>query len=588
MEVTFFAPHAGIWVHAFPEALVAEALKQAGHRVTYLTCGGLLDSQCTVMSASRSGYADPPWKRERVCRQCNQSKQIIRERFHFAGEDLAAALTEEDRLRIADILDEVTPENFGRLELEGIPVGRYASYEFLLNRKKGDLRLDGDEWKEYAAWLKGALAVYFAGRRALDRHKPDCVVTYNSLYGVNRIFSRLAESRGIPTYFLHAGGNLSRRLQALMFGRGTTLRYLKNLIAGWPGFRDTPCPPGLMKQITDHFMVLFKGGSLFAYSSSTDGRMVDVRKVFGIGPEQRILMATMSSPDERFAARTVDALPDEGAPLFATQVEWIRALIAYVAGRPDLFLLIRVHPREFPNKRENVRSAHASLLVTEFSDLPGNVRVNWPNDGISLYQLANQADVFLNAWSSAGKEMALLGIPVVSYCRDLLFYPGDLNYLGETEEEYFRGIERALEEGWSIENSRRVFRWLAVEYGYGLIDIGDSYRQSEHPGRSPGAILRKAPRKLARTWFQMRDCSRRAIRLKEASRVAAILENGLQTPLESAPIGPVEADVGKETQALRHELRRIADALYPSDPAPNPGNLRQRLVEGRADAKRFP
>ena len=29
MKILFFAPHAGIWVHAFPEALIAESLAKA-------------------------------------------------------------------------------------------------------------------------------------------------------------------------------------------------------------------------------------------------------------------------------------------------------------------------------------------------------------------------------------------------------------------------------------------------------------------------------------------------------------------------------------------------------------------------------
>jgi UDP:flavonoid glycosyltransferase YjiC (YdhE family) len=51
MKILFFSPHTAIWVHAFPEALVAEALQQGGHEIVYVTCGRQLQRYCVAMSA---------------------------------------------------------------------------------------------------------------------------------------------------------------------------------------------------------------------------------------------------------------------------------------------------------------------------------------------------------------------------------------------------------------------------------------------------------------------------------------------------------------------------------------------------------
>ena len=99
-------------------------------------------------------------------------------------------------------------------------------------------------------------------------------------------------------------------------------------------------------------------------------------------------------------------------------MDWIRALVRYVARREDLCLIIRVHPREFPNKREMVLSEHAKMLQVALSELPDNVKVNWPTDKVSLYDLANITDAFANAWSSAGKEMAW---KLAAYARGSIF-----------------------------------------------------------------------------------------------------------------------------------------------------------------------
>ena len=59
MNILVFAPHSAIWVHAFPEGLIAEALRQAGHKIIYITCGKLFQTHCVAMSASSVGYDAP-------------------------------------------------------------------------------------------------------------------------------------------------------------------------------------------------------------------------------------------------------------------------------------------------------------------------------------------------------------------------------------------------------------------------------------------------------------------------------------------------------------------------------------------------
>lgn len=583
-KVLFFAPHSGIWVHAFPEALVAEALMKHGHDVVYITCGKVFSQQCVVMDAARVGWRSEEHQREDVCRQCVASKDLLRREFSLNGYDLAQVLDVDDYAHVEDILDRTTPESFQDLVVEDVPVGRLATYELLLRHKKLSLDLTGDEWREYQISLRYVLLSLFGARKVLDRECPDQIIVYNSLYSLNRTFCLLGGRRGIPHYFLHAGGNLANRLQTLMLGRECTVHYLKRLIEKWPEFHHRPCPPMLMRQITDHFLVLFGGSSAFTFSSGAGKSPRDLSQFFGVAVGQRVLVATMSSYDERFAAEVVGALPSDYSQLFPRQVDWIRALIKWVSTRPDLFLLIRVHPREFPGTmRSGGKSEHAKLLEQLFATLPSNVRVNWPTDEVSIYDLADIADVFLNAWSTAGKEMSLLGLPVVIYSPDLVFYPSDLNYVGITEEDYFAQIERALIEGWSLEHVRMTYRWLAVEYGYGVIDIEDGYPQREHlklQTLSLGKqVLQRILRKIYPNSDQRRDCRRRPEMLTAGNDISALLRGNLATPLELVSrMQESKVTLDVEDRMLRSEVSRIAQALYGPQRSITRGKLAGRLM----------
>ena len=318
---------------------------------------------------------------------------------------------------------------------------------------------------------------------------------------------------------------------------------------------------------------------MFVYSSQKGSDPFRVRERFAIPASARILVATLGSYDEEFAAESVGARVHERPLLFPMQSDWIRALCEFMAGRSDLFLIVRVHPREFPNRREQVQSQHGTLLMEALANLPANVKINWPDDRISLYDLAEEADVFLNSWSSVGKEMSLLGRPVVTYAPELLFYPPELNYSATTRAEYFAQIECALGDGWSAEHIRRTYRWLALEYGYGLVDIGDGYtmRENERPS-TPLRAWNRVRRKVDPLYVEKRDCARRPAQLAAASSIARLIEGGQETILDTLGDEDVErVSLAEEDQILRKEISRLMPHLYPTAAKPLPQTLHARL-----------
>jgi CDP-glycerol glycerophosphotransferase (TagB/SpsB family) len=288
-------------------------------------------------------------------------------------------------------------------------------------------------------------------------------------------------------------------------------------------------------------------------------------------------VATLGSYDEEVAAEMVGARTIRKEPLFKTQVEWIEALVEFMHQHPNIFLIIRVHPREFPNRRDSKKSEHARLLEQALLQLPANVKVNWPTDQISIYDLVEETDVFLNSWSSTGKDMALLGIPTVIYSDEIPLYPTELNYFGDTLESYFSAIERALGDGWSAEKVRRSYRWAAYEFSRSTIDIGDSFHEIEMPKRSllekVGGRLR---RQLDKDYRQRGDLQRFSLP-RSADQIVDVVESAARTVVDRLqPEASVSSE--EETRALRAEMRRLAEALFPSLPERASSRLFARLT----------
>ncbi len=580
MKVLFFAPHSALWVHSFPEALVADALSRAGHEVVYASCGGLFDRYCVAMAATGVKPDDRKEAREAVCEKCKRNDRLLREGFGLDGPIMQSLLTIQDNEEAEKIISSVSPESFHAIERDGVPLGRIALYQLVIRKKRITTDLNSADWDEYLFEFRNTVYAWLAARKLLDIHKPDRVIVYNGMYSVNRAACLLAEARNIPAMFLHAGVNLSNRLQTLMLGRGDTFTYYPKLVSQWPRFSGIPCTSRLLAKVTGHYLQLIEGRSVFVYSKGKSNQAFDLRRYFGISPSQKVAVATLGSYDEEVAAEMIGARTYQKTPLFKTQVEWIAALKEFLKTRPDVFLIVRVHPREFPNRRDDRKSAHAELLEKVLMQLPKNAAVNWPADQISIYDLVEETDVFLNSWSSTGKDMALLGIPTVVYSDEIPLYPVELNYFGDTIDSYFAAIEQALEDGWSFDKVRQSYRWAAYEFVRSTIDIEDSFHESETRKRSLfEKIVNRLGLAIDKDFNQHRDLRRRRSPPLAAAQIVDLVETAAPTVSDRLDFSRLErASLEEETGALRVELRRLGEALFPSPEQQATSRLFARLT----------
>ena len=580
MRVLFFAPHSALWVHAFPEALVAQTLTSAGHDVLYIGCGGEYQRYCIPMNAQGLTATSEASERESVCRRCKDLRNIIVKDFRFRATDVRELLDHNDRASVDKILSTVDRTNYLDLKHYGVAAGKVALYECLLHYKKLSLEFSLEEWREYLIALSNTLLTITAMNRLLENERFDSIVVCNALYSVNRAACLAAERLGMRSIFIHAGGNLSNRLQTLMVSEGHTFRFLREMRDRWPEFATRPCPPEVAELVTNHFVELINGQHFLAYSAAQEGSSRSIREKYAIPVDAKLLVATMSSYDERLAGEAAGVINPPTGLLFPRQVDWIKALVDHVRDRLDLFLLIRVHPREFPNKREGRKSEHASLLEEVFEHLPVNAKINWPADRLSLYDLAEEADVFLNAWSSVGKEMALLGLPVVIYSRELVLYPPELNFISEDRQGYFAKIDEAIASGWRLDRVKMMYRWYALEFHYALVDISDSFFRKE--GRLPtlfSRVVNRLRRMRDPYYLERSELRRRKPVLREASKLQRVIVDGQLSPITSA-IANRKDNTSLESEHLEiaRQLVRLAAVIGASGAMKGRhGGLRDRL-----------
>jgi len=574
VKVLFFSPYSNIWAHSFPESLIAEGLVDQGVDVVAIRCGGMLDLHCVAMSASGVGPGDSRARKKQVCRACIARRDLLGATMPFPTEIMDDQVEPGDRAAAAVAVATATPQEWSELEVDGVPLGRYAAYEFMLNYKLMGNHIPDELWAQYLDQLRMTVTVYFVAKRMIAQHRPDHIVVFNRLYSVNHAFCAAADKAGIPTYTLQGGGHISRRAETMTMYRDSTSLADVFPTSAWQDYRKHPISASEVALVGEHFSGLLEGSSAFAYSSAFEASDPDVlREKFGVPAGAPVLLIPMSSEDEINAARLADALPQSSGQVsvFTGQFDWIAFLLEYAREHLDRHFILRLHPRMFPNKRESVLAPIVGQLMALLEKRPDNVVLNLPTDEVSLYDLMQIIDVVLSFRSAVGAEMAAFGIPIVVPANaDFFTYPEEINLVGSSFEDYAAKIDTAITAGWSIENTRRSFRWFAFLFSRIAVDFSDSVQER------PIAIRPKKPgfrlwlwRRAVYLFIQFGPLIRERLALRNRKFAVTsrqlfldVFENDRNNLAESALWAPVISTEREETELLVDYLDGLASTLW--------------------------
>jgi hypothetical protein len=481
-NVIFFSPHGSIWQHSFPESILADHLKKLGMNIEYIGCEGILSKQCTTMWMNESKMNLSNSDKKQICKNCIQDQKKIVNSFKYNYLTLENFITKKDLEKINKISESLKNKSvtlISKYSYDGIEIGKFALYETALNYKKNNFEFKLFEKKKYLSDLRGCLISLIAFKKILEK-KYYAVFLYNTYYAKNRTVKFLAERLGIKVFSIHAGYNLFNRLQRLMITSQDHYDhdlYLKE--KKWTIFKRVSLNKTIIETIVNHFKILLKAQNFYVYSKAVK-KSINIRDYFKIDNKKKILLAILSSPDERVAINMIGA-PTSTQKVFKDSFEWLNFLIEYVSNKKDVVLIIRPHPREFPNKRESVLSSNAVKLNKFFSKIRRNenIIINSPADNISINNIIPYCDSVLTMGSSSTMEATSLGIPCVSMSENFLSFPKDLTLIGLKKNKYLNAINLSLNKKIDLNLAIKTFRWLALKHYYSTLNLSGLFDFSE-------------------------------------------------------------------------------------------------------------
>ncbi len=156
----------------------------------------------------------------------------------------------------------------------------------------------------------------------------------------------------------------------------------------------------------------------------------EVAKTLGIDDRPVILLATNVLGDSLTLGRQVFS---------KTMAEWIERSVAYFARRPDVQLVIRVHPGEVLTHGPSM----VDVVQKALPELPENIHLVGPKDPVNTYDIIEMADLGLVYTTTTGMEMAMSGVPVI--VAGVTHYKGNgFTIDPQTYEEYFARLDALL------------------------------------------------------------------------------------------------------------------------------------------------
>ncbi|KIF66081.1 hypothetical protein HY68_37765 [Streptomyces sp. AcH 505] len=562
VRVVCFSPNDAVWRWTLPQAQFLEALQQRGDEIIYVYCDREYSSFCMSMASSGVRFSDAADKKKAICDRCVVQSDMVRSQLNFEGRPLRSFLRGED-IEEADRLSRDAPMEtlYDHVE-HGLSIGRLALYETIIQTKSISRDLSPDAQDFYRSNFRNTLISVRAGKAMLDELKPDIGISYHTAYAYNRAFQRVFEAGRVPVWFLNASMNVAELDSHLIAAKSDPEVLFRKMLDDWPRFEDVVCSAQDFASAADHLLALMGGGG-FGYSNSMRRGTSGVLERLGCAPGKRVVAALLSSYDELLAAELAGFGWTTHNEVFSSQIEWVKWLFDFARARPDIHLVVRVHPREFAVNGIGERSEHSYLLEAAFSEKPENASINLPSDGIAIYDLLMEVDVALIAWSSAGMDAGMLGVPVVTYAGDVLLFPRQLTYDAKSREDYARFVDQAIDAGWSFERSRAFFRWAVLMMARTRIDMTNG---AKTPTRQ-GALARLARRVSNRALLAMTSSSREQLglrrrprRLDDSDRIYSLLDRNLSTFYDD-DTALQSSNRDQETSALKRQLGRLADFI---------------------------
>src|SRR5687767_8453537 len=421
----------GSYAHAVTlESALAAALTFRGAEVHALMCDGELTAcaECEASLYPDIGAFAAHGPRRDLCRDRQWPAERVYAQLGITVHRYSDWLTPEDRTEARRIAADLPFECIASFRFEDLTIGEHAYAGALRFFASGSLDDEPHGERVLRRYLEAALLTAFATRRLLRGVGFSSAVFTHGIYVPWGIVGEVARQEGVRV----STWNVAYRKRRFIFSHDDTYHHTL-MTEPREYWEDLELSPAQERELTEYLASRREG--LFdwiVFHRPTKQDPGDIARQAGVDPSKPVIGLLTSV--------SWDAQLHYPSNAFPSMLEWLVQTCEYFATRPDLQLLIRVHPAEisgFPPSRQPILRE----LRKRLPQLAPNIIVVPPESGMSTYALMSQCNAAIIYGTKMGVELTSVGLPVIVAGEAWIRNKG-LTQDATSPAEYFRILDR--------------------------------------------------------------------------------------------------------------------------------------------------
>lgn len=384
------------------ETTLAAALRLRGAEVEALLCDEILPG-CQIceprLFPNHRHFVKHGPQRD-LCGFCYSAGKRNYEELGVKVHAYSDSLTEADHSFAEEVSAAIPLDEIEHYELDGMKIGEHAKAGALRFFARATIDQEPAAEAVLRRYLKAALLTAASTRRLLQERGYDVVVFHHGIYVPQGIIGEVARRLGVRV----VNWNPAYRKSCFLFSHKDTYHHtlMDEPVSVW---EDMPWSAEREQQISDYLRSRWHGDN--------DWIKFHTDPLF---EKEKILAEIRCDPHRPIIGCLTNVMWDAQlhypANAFANMLEWLIHTVKYFEGRPDLQLVIRVHPAEIRGAVPS-RQPVVAELERLFPALPANVHIIGPESRISTYVLAELCDSVIIYGTKTGVELTSFGIPVI-------------------------------------------------------------------------------------------------------------------------------------------------------------------------------
>ena len=383
---------------AVTDKALAIALTLHGAAVDVFLCDGAPACHLTKIGKEPPARLIETDRRIR-CPACIDTGQTLFAPLGLRVLRLSEFLTEDDIEQARSLAAGADISQLVDFTLNGWRVGEHARAGALRYFARGDLAREPQSEGVARTFLQAAVRSALAFDRILEQNDYVAVSANHGIYTPQGVIGEVSRKRGVRV----VNWNPAYRKHSFVFSHGDSYHrtMITEDVSNWESL-DLDGARGPV--ITDYLRDRREAkGDWIWFNNAGDSSREEIARQLSL--DDRPIIVALTSV-------VWDACLHYDSNAFDSLQDWLFQTVEYFSSRPDLQLVIRVHPAEVTGFVKS-RDKAADMLAERFPELPENIHVIRPDDTLSTYSLIDQANAVLVYSTKTGIEASAQGVPVV-------------------------------------------------------------------------------------------------------------------------------------------------------------------------------